>query len=535
MLHIDLKASLGRLPIAQGAAFDSHAEEHNPTCLPNTRVKLLQEINEWIQAQNAKVIFWLAGMAGTGKSTISRTLAHSVSARCLGASFFFKRGEGDRGDVSKFFTTIAAQLASRQPAIAPHIQAAIDSDPTIIGKAIREQFNKLILNPLSKLSGCTSDTLLIIVDALDECDQGKDIQLLIQLFSRLKEIKHLRLKVFLTSRPELPIRLGFKSVSEEYQNLVLHEVARTTIEQDIELFLRHEFTRIRAEHNEDHPEDGRLPQDWPQTADIQALTQMAVPLFVFAATVCRFVSNPWVSGDPRKRLKSVLNYQWSSQLEATYLPVLDQIAEGLGDDQRKKDKAWRRFRRVVGSIINLAYPLPASDLKSFFACESAVVLCRLHSVLSVPSSRHSDGPVRIFHLSFRDFLLDQSKREKLFWIDENKAHCWLAWRCQRVMKKFLHIDVDIFWAHTPGKFNTEGEICKIHEGIQRDLAYACCYWIYHLERCHARVSDSDGLLGFLTRYFLHWLAALGVMKKASESLALLGKLRDLVDVSSEAP
>ena len=36
------------------------------------------------------------------------TTAVSFTHYCqLGASFFFKRGEGDRGNTSKFFTTIA--------------------------------------------------------------------------------------------------------------------------------------------------------------------------------------------------------------------------------------------------------------------------------------------------------------------------------------------------------------------------------------------------------------------------------------------
>ncbi|KAH7125083.1 hypothetical protein B0J13DRAFT_405083, partial [Dactylonectria estremocensis] len=81
-----------------GASFDSHAEEQNPTCLPNTRVELLDQIVEWAKSSRAESVFWLKGMTGTGKSTISRTIAQSlVRTGHLGASFIFKRGEGDRG------------------------------------------------------------------------------------------------------------------------------------------------------------------------------------------------------------------------------------------------------------------------------------------------------------------------------------------------------------------------------------------------------------------------------------------------------
>ena len=170
-----------------GADFNSHAEEHNPTCLPDTRVDLLHDINKWIEDPNAKAVFWLNGMAGTGKSTISRTLARSSYDRGqLGASFFFKRGEVDRGDVSKFFTTISSQLIQQNPALAVYVKEAIDTDPAICNKIMREQFEKLILTPLSKVFSRDrkADVLVIVIDALDECDRDKDVGLLIRLLSR---------------------------------------------------------------------------------------------------------------------------------------------------------------------------------------------------------------------------------------------------------------------------------------------------------------------------------------------------------------
>ncbi|CZS75076.1 unnamed protein product [Fusarium graminearum] len=35
-LNVDDRTTLSQLPAADGASFDSYAEEHNPTCLPNT-------------------------------------------------------------------------------------------------------------------------------------------------------------------------------------------------------------------------------------------------------------------------------------------------------------------------------------------------------------------------------------------------------------------------------------------------------------------------------------------------------------------
>ncbi|RYP71480.1 hypothetical protein DL770_008121 [Monosporascus sp. CRB-9-2] len=67
-------ALIRSLPVAPEAAFDSHTEEHNARCHPDTRAELLRQIRGWADDPQPECIFWLNGRAGTGKSTISRTL-----------------------------------------------------------------------------------------------------------------------------------------------------------------------------------------------------------------------------------------------------------------------------------------------------------------------------------------------------------------------------------------------------------------------------------------------------------------------------
>jgi hypothetical protein len=80
-------------------------------------------------------------MAGTGKSTISRTVASRLKAKTsLAGSFFFKRGEEDRGNSKRLFPTLAEQLVISIPQLIPGIRKAIGDDPNISKKALREQF-----------------------------------------------------------------------------------------------------------------------------------------------------------------------------------------------------------------------------------------------------------------------------------------------------------------------------------------------------------------------------------------------------------
>lgn len=87
------------LPIALGAAYNAYENRHDQKCHPETRRELLEKITKWANDPDGECIFWLNGKAGTGKSTISRTMAEKlVIEGKLGASFFFNRDEGDRGD-----------------------------------------------------------------------------------------------------------------------------------------------------------------------------------------------------------------------------------------------------------------------------------------------------------------------------------------------------------------------------------------------------------------------------------------------------
>jgi Mrp family chromosome partitioning ATPase len=100
--RIETKIDLEKLPCVKGAIFDSYGAVH-VTCHPATRVDLLRQIQDWDRQPHSKSIFWLSGMAGTGKSTISWTVAKWLNNQGpsplinLNAHFFFKRGEGDRG------------------------------------------------------------------------------------------------------------------------------------------------------------------------------------------------------------------------------------------------------------------------------------------------------------------------------------------------------------------------------------------------------------------------------------------------------
>jgi hypothetical protein len=398
---------------------------------------------------------------------------------------------------------------------------------------LREQFEKLILKPLGNLKSGTGGVkeVVLVIDALDECERDNDIRVIIYLLSQAKSLTSVSLKAFLTSRPELPVRLGFTDIKGKYQDLVLHEIPKPIIEHDIAAFLDFELTKIRHDYNAVSPADRQLPPEWPGCHVVQALVDMAVPLFIFAATVCRFIQE---SGcDPRQQLTQVLQYQSRTQqfevdkLEATYRPVLDRLLVG---SEAAKRSAVARFRAVVGSIVLLAEPLSIRSLARLLDIPEDTVfhqLQPLHSVLSVPASTNS--PVRTFHLSFRDFLIDRQENHP-FWVDERQTHERLAVQCLELLSTDDRLKKDVCELHLPGKRRSEVNQDIIDTSLPPDIQYACRYWVYHWKESKCLIRDGDLVDQFLKRHLLHWLEVLGLLGWISESIGMVDNLLSLLDV-----
>ncbi|KAF2196171.1 vegetative incompatibility protein HET-E-1, partial [Delitschia confertaspora ATCC 74209] len=466
------KLDLAKLPTANGASFNSHTEEHNTRCLSNTRTDLLGDILQWAKNKNSKPVFWLSGMAGTGKSTIARTIAELFSKQGqLGASFFFKKGEGERGNASRFFSTVARDLVAREPGMLPGIKSALEADSGIAERALKDQFEKLVLQPLSGIEQPRLKSLayVIVIDALDECEREEDIRAILRLLAQTKDTWPVPLLVLVTSRPELPIRLGFKQMPNgTYQDLVLHEIPQNTIEHDIRLFLEHELGTIRQAR--------MLSSDWPTATQIQTLVELSVPLFIFAATVCRYIGTK--GGDPEGYLKKVLEYRKStfSQLDRTYLPVLDQL---LIEQEEEDRETWlSAFRELVGSIVILESPLSAVSLSRLLQIPQKQVKCRLdslHSVLHIPEGE--DVPIRLLHLSFREFLVDSQKQGKSpFWVDESCTHRKLASHCLELMSKPSGLQQNMCSLSGLGTLRSEIDEGTVTNSLPPELQYACRYW-----------------------------------------------------------
>jgi hypothetical protein len=262
-------------------------------CMKGTRRGVLSQLESWLNEENDKHVFWLNGLAGTGKSTIAQTFAEtSFADGKLGASFFCSRSFDDRSSLRTIFPTLAFQLAHRYPRFREELLPVLTASPDVGRESLCSQMEKLIVGPLKT----TNIPTLIIIDALDECKDEESASAILSILSRyVDEIPYV--KFFITGRPEPRIRSGFRlaalrPITEVFR---LHDVGRSLVDVDIKLFFQTRLTEIAK--NRSHC---NVAEDWPLSSDIDILCEKAAGLFIYASTVVKFVASP--RHQPPKRL-----------------------------------------------------------------------------------------------------------------------------------------------------------------------------------------------------------------------------------------
>ena len=526
---IEQERQLEKLPIAAGASFDSYQHQHQSQCMDDTRVELLLQLQDW-GAHHERPIFWLRGMAGTGKSTISRTLAHRFqSQNTLGGNFFFSRGSGEANNAVNFVGTLAYHLAKISPVVSKYVCEAIAAHSDITRQGLRNQWKELISGPLSRAEFNQPPTLNLVIDALDECGSEDDIRLLLQLFVEVKDLTTVDLGVFITSRPEIVIRHGFKDIPEIiHQNLDLGEIPRQIVEQDISVFLRQKLGRLSSQRE--------LP-NWPSEDDIRSLIQKANCLFIYAATACRFIED--TNWDPEDRLSNILNADSANgsdtaQLDEMYMQVLrSSVIREL--PEREVTKLCDRFKQVVGPIVTLFDELSISAIAKLLAVPVKsvnVALGSLHSVLKIPNNLES--PIRLLHPSFHDFLLDEMRcGDKRLLVQETLVHSNLVTSCLGAISAGLSRNL----CHLPTPGSPPQDVPReiMHKALPKHMQYACQYWVDHLagtkSDAGARVlHHSEETHRFFQKDFLHWLEAMSLMGKMSQGVRMITKLANMNEV-----
>jgi len=501
-------------------------------CLPGTREDILSEIKDWIDnaGEDVKQVFWLSGTAGKGKSVIAHTIANWFDGRGgPGACFCFDRTREAERRYERIFTTIARDLADRDPIMRRTLaHAVLDDNELRHTKDITRQWKKFILGPVDA-SQAIHAPVLIVIDALDETgDERSREQILRMLAGNLNpfssEVTKLptNLRILVTSRPLNDIRDVLDTASH-----VLHvsvddtsHVSTESAEHDIQLYICSKLEGSRSAFNDGH---------------FKVLAQKSDGLFEWARLACEYIKGQnRVGVDPMERFKDLV----AGSSERGTLLLDKMYCNILADIMPEDDEAIAAFRSVMGQIITSLEPLSLSALNAMrLHFPSGGGGYRVEQVIGpmgslVTGTADSQTPVRPLHASFYDFLTDKSRSNE-FYVDISSVKRSLAFASMGVMEHGLCFNI----CSLESSYLPNSAVLDLKERVKNfipaQLSYSCRFWAMHVRA----TSFDSSLVKEVQAFFdgerlLFWLEALSLMENLGSSMEALSYISDWLMVRS---
>jgi hypothetical protein len=475
--------------------------------MKGTRRDVLSLLENWLKGGQKEHVFWLNGLAGTGKSTIAQTFAEiGFMDGQLGASFFCSRDFSDRNNLRLIFPTLAFQLAFQYPHFRQQLLPVLVASPDVGRESLASQLEKLLVGPLL----ATQTPTLIIIDALDECHDEEPVSALLSVLSRYMDEIPL-VKFFITARPEPRIRSGFhlKSLQPHVGVFGLHDVKPDVVNSDIKLFLKTQFAKLAK-----YRSDCDFTDEWPSQREIDTLCEKAAGFFIYASTVVKFVSSNYHSPSERLALiimgKQDTSHEGKAGIDLLYTQVLEQAFHDVDSDELEP---YPLFKLVVAAVLLAFNPLSMKALSDLLNVPYiSSILHSLDSLLLVPTSEIA--PVNILHKSFLHFLTDPGRcRDPRFFLDPSIHHATLLISCLKLMKKRLKRNMCNLDDHAILS-EVKDLSARQKVNIGDALVYACRFWTSHLmvipRDSPSILEVQEAIEDFSNKYLLFWIEVLAL-------------------------
>ena len=497
-------------------------------CTPDTRVDILRRIRDWAldSSADSAPIFWLSGLGGTGKSTVAYTIAdvfddpeQQKGPRILAATFFCSRQDAQLRDLFNIIPTISHQLASH---VRSYAEALLCTNVNVATVAdLQRQIRELLIQPWQKSAenrAKLSPNYFIIIDALDEIENEKGSEFLRGLMDAVADGCLRGLKFLVTSRPHPQI---VKAIEHGTQDAIfrLEEVDTHEMEEDIRKFLRKEL--------------GNLDDN-----QIQEIVKRSNGLFIFAATVVRYINGPFDRShrEKQKALEHLLR-DWPAgeglDIDALYQQILVSALS-------RHDREERDYRiGILHIILCAAEPLSVSNIAGLCNLDMETVqmlLDSLHSALYIPQN---DKRIYWYHATFQDFFFDEKRSSDVkisgsveslnVFCDQSLIHASLANHCFHAMNKQLCFNI----CGLPSSFLYDHEVDGLKDQIKERfddvLCYSCRYWGHHLSKAESKDNKEELLqllVAFLDTKLLFWIEAMNLVGSKGKCI---GQLQDAVE------
>ncbi|CAE7068610.1 unnamed protein product [Rhizoctonia solani] len=516
-------ALIGRISFAPSAMYNAAEaiDVKRGSCAPKTRQTELEKLGEWAHRSQAHNVYWLNGMAGTGKTTIAYSLCAELdNHRKLGASFFCSRMLPECRNVKHILPSVAYQLASFSPPFRYALSQVLKSDRDVHNRILKGQLESLIIKPLLAAKHTLLFDIVVVIDALDECENENSVGRILDLLLENDLFLSLPIRFLISSRPEPEIyRRMMKRVGEGFDaRLVLHELDYSAVKNDIKAYLTYELDDIQL-----------------TPTHIDGLVERSGILFIYAATAAAYIKAGYLLMEHEERLDMILDVSLPSSgrmdnyIDELYNTILRAAFNNTALDKPSQE----RMGNILNAVICAQEPMTTCALAGLLKLKSgeqvAALLRPLGSVLHVSEK---SGLITVLHTSFHDFLLDE-QRSTVYYCNLRHNNTILAKACLGIIK---HHNPQFNICHIETSYYPDEEIPdidkRIDSAISSELFYSCRHWANHVQLADEPHELADLVHDFLSRRFLLWIEVLNLKKCVRLGMSVMQNIENWGRVSS---
>jgi ABC-type dipeptide/oligopeptide/nickel transport system ATPase component len=246
-------------------------------CLPGTRKEIIDEITQWINSSNGDAIpriFFLSGVAGSGKSAITHTIAQLFDQqRRLGSSYCFDRADQVNRHPSNLLSTIALNIADLDHQWKTSLGRIVKGNRSLqTTLSITEQFHNFLVEPAKALT--IVGPVLVVINALDESAEESSRKALLDILANGISDLPPNFRILITAHPEPDIINAFNGNRHIFCKY-MSAIGITSNEADITMFIDMQLSGISS-----------LELQWPNKHWCRMLVQNSDRLFQWASTAC---------------------------------------------------------------------------------------------------------------------------------------------------------------------------------------------------------------------------------------------------------
>ncbi|KAF8712266.1 WD domain, G-beta repeat, partial [Rhizoctonia solani] len=491
--------------LSTGSAFYDSGGVKRGRCAPGTRKPQIELLLQWASNPESGRTCWMNGMAGTGKTTIAYTVCERLGSQ-LGASFFCSRTISECQQVNSIIPCIAYQLARFSAPFSRALDSVLKADPDVHRRNLKQQYERLICEPLAKEIKSMPTDVIVVIDALDECEDPESVEQVLDIL--LSPKYKIPIRYLVSSRPEKEIcaRMAARINGSEDVPLVLHDLESEAVKADISIYMREELKNVPLSEDQ-----------WSGILDRCGV------LFIYASTICRFILQGQKSDTLDEVVAATINSSFKparggNPIDSLYLTILRSAFGQL--DMSEADA--QRMREILETVICAMAPMTLAAIANMLKLRS---LKHVHSLLqplrSVLNIAKGTGEVTTLHASFQDFMLSHD-RSSDFWCNRPGRNATMAEACLQIIGA-AEPRMNICGLPSSHLLDTEVEDLdeRVRHAISPALAYACQYWSTHLYHGEYRAALADRVRTFFFNNLLLWMEITNLVKKMRHGTGII--------------